>query len=212
MNLEGAKRQKSRQLELSLGHRGETPTPSRSGEAPTARQGNERSGNDEAHLMERVVARDNVVAALKRVQRNKGSPGIDGKTVEALREHLRETWPTLREQLLAGTYRPQPVKRQSIPKSDGGVRELGIPTALDRFIQQALLQVLQPQFDPTFSPHSHGFRPGRRRKLLARGMPSSVAAQVARNAHRWWRNSGMAINKAFPVRYYDDLGLPRLAA
>src|SRR5579864_1814320 len=162
MNLEGAKRQKSRQLELSLGHRGETPTPSRSGEAPTARQGNERSGNDEAHLMERVVARDNVVAALKRVQRNKGSPGIDGKTVEALREHLRETWPTLREQLLAGTYRPQPVKRQSIPKSDGGVRELGIPTALDRFIQQALLQVLQPQFDPTFSPHSHGFRPGRR--------------------------------------------------
>jgi group II intron reverse transcriptase/maturase len=96
------------------------------------------------------------------VQKNKGSPGIDGMTVEALHVHLRETWPVLREQLLAGTYRPQPVKRQRIPKSDGSERELGIPTALDRFIQQALLQILQPQFDPTFSSHSHGFRPGRR--------------------------------------------------
>jgi group II intron reverse transcriptase/maturase len=83
-------------------------------------------------------------------------------TVEALRLHLRETWAVLREQLLTGTYRPQRVKRQLIPKSDGGMRELGIPTALDRFIQQALLQVLQPQFDPTFSEHSYGFRPGRR--------------------------------------------------
>lgn len=162
MNLEDAKRQKSRQLELPLWGRGETPRPERSGEASTAAHGNERSGSDEARLMERVVERDNVVKALKRVQKNKGSPGIDGMTVESLREYLRETWPMLREQLLAGTYRPQPVKRQSIPKSDGGVRELGIPTALDRFIQQALLQVLQPQFDPTFSPHSHGFRPGRR--------------------------------------------------
>jgi group II intron reverse transcriptase/maturase len=112
--------------------------------------------------MERVIERDNVIKALKRVQRNKGSPGGDGMTVEVLGEHLREIWPTLREQLLAGTYRPQPVKRQAIPKSGGGVRELGIPTALDRLIQQALLQVLQPLFDPTFSPHSHGFRPGRR--------------------------------------------------
>jgi len=112
--------------------------------------------------MERVVESSNVNVALKRVQKNKGSPGIDGMTVEALRLHLRETWPVLREQLLSGTYRPQPVKRQLIPKSDGGKRELGIPTVLDRFIQQALLQVLQPQFDPTFSEHSYGFRPGRR--------------------------------------------------
>ena len=111
--------------------------------------------------MERVVHRDNVILALKRVQRNKGSPGIDGMTTEALREHLRENWLELREQLLAGTYRPRPVKRQQIPKSGGGMRELGIPTVLDRFIQQALLQVLQPRFDPTFSQHSHGFRPGR---------------------------------------------------
>ncbi len=162
MNLEDAMRQKSGQLELPLDGRGEAPTEARSGEASTAIHGNERSGSDEARLMERVVERGNVIVALKRVQKNKGSPGIDGMTVEALRLHLRETWPVLREQLLGGTYRPQPVKRQSIPKSDGGVRELGIPTVLDRFIQQALLQVLQPQFDPTFSEQSYGFRPERR--------------------------------------------------
>ena len=161
MDLGDAKRQKSRQLELPLEDRGEAPKVDGGGEAPTATRGDERSGTDDA-LMERVVERGNVVAALKRVQKNKGSPGIDGMTVEALRDHLRETWPVLREQLLAGTYRPQPVKRQLIPKSDGGERELGIPTALDRFIQQALLQVLQPRFDSTFSQHSHGFRPGRR--------------------------------------------------
>jgi len=162
MNLEDAKRQKSGQLELPLEGRGETSKQKRSGESSTAVHGNERSGNEAALLMERVIERGNVVVALKRVQKNKGSPGIDGMTVEALRGYLRETWPTLREQLLAGTYRPQPVKRQLIPKSDGGMRELGIPTVLDRFIQQALLQALQPQFDPTFSEHSYGFRPGRR--------------------------------------------------
>ena len=162
MDLVDAKHQESRQLELPLEGRGEAPRVERSGEAPTAAHGDERSGNDGACLMERVVERGNVVLALKRVQSNKGSPGIDGMTVEALRDHLRATWPALREQLLAGTYRPQPVKRQLIPKSDGGMRELGIPTALDRFIQQAILQVLQPRFDPSFSSHSHGFRPGRR--------------------------------------------------
>ncbi len=162
MDLGDAKRQKSRQLELPLEDRGEAPKVDGGGEASTAVRGDERSGTDDAKLMERVVERGNVVTALRRVQKNKGSPGIDGMTVEALRDHLRETWPVLREQLLAGTYRPQPVKRQLIPKSDGGERELGIPTALDRFIQQALLQVLQPRFDPTFSQHSHGFRPGRR--------------------------------------------------
>ncbi len=162
MSLDGTKRQKSRQLELPLEDRGETPKAERSDEVSAAAHGNERSGRDDAKLMERVVERGNVVAALKRVQKNKGSPGIDGMTVGALRDHLRETWPALREQLLAGTYRPQPVKRQLIPKRDGGERELGIPTALDRFIQQALLQALQPRFDPSFSSHSHGFRPGRR--------------------------------------------------
>jgi group II intron reverse transcriptase/maturase len=112
--------------------------------------------------MGRVVSRPNLQAALKRVRKNKGSPGIDGMTVEELADYLRMNWPQLREQLLAGRYRPAMVKQQLIPKSSGGMRKLGIPTVLDRFIQQALLQVLQPMFDPTFSQHSHGFRPGRR--------------------------------------------------
>lgn len=112
--------------------------------------------------MERVVSRPNMLAAYKRVRENKGSPGIDGMTVDDLRLWLQEHWEGVREQLLASSYRPQPVKRQIIPKTGGGERELGIPTVLDRLIQQALLQVLQPIFDPTFSDHSYGFRPGRR--------------------------------------------------
>jgi group II intron reverse transcriptase/maturase len=112
--------------------------------------------------MERVVRRPNMLAAGKRVRENKGSPGIDGLTVEDLPAWLRENWGRVREELLAGTYQPTPVRRQTIPKLGGGERELGIPTVLDRLIQQALLQVLQPIFDPTFSDHSYGFRPGRR--------------------------------------------------
>lgn len=112
--------------------------------------------------MELVVERDNLRRALKRVRQNKGSPGIDGMCVEELPEYLGGCWWEIRRQLLAGTYQPKPVRRQEIPKSGGGVRQLGIPTVLDRFIQQAILQVLQPIFDPTFSEHSHGFRPGRR--------------------------------------------------
>ena len=111
--------------------------------------------------MEKVVERGNAKRALKRVRQNKGSPGIDGMTVDELPRHLVENWEAIRARLLAGTYQPRPVKRQAIPKSGGGVRELGIPCVLDRFIQQAILQVLQPRFDPTFSEHSHGFRPGR---------------------------------------------------
>src|SRR5690606_2320367 len=113
-------------------------------------------------LMERVLSRPNLQAALKRVKQNKGGPGIDGMTVEELPDYLRDEWPVLREQLLAGHYQPQAVQRRAIPKSGGGMRELGIPTVLDRFIQQALLQVLQPAIDPSFSRHSYGFRPGRR--------------------------------------------------
>jgi group II intron reverse transcriptase/maturase len=111
--------------------------------------------------MERVVSRPNLVAAYKRVKQNKGSPGLDGMTVAELLPWLREHWGRVRQELLAGRYRPQPVKRQLIPKREGGQRELGIPTVLDRLIQQALLQVLQPLFDPGFSDHSYGFRPGR---------------------------------------------------
>lgn len=111
--------------------------------------------------MEKVVDGGNVKAALKRVKQNKGSPGVDGMTVDELPAWLVTGWRPVREQLLAGTYRPKPVREQEIPKSGGGVRKLGIPTALDRLIQQAILQVLQPVFDPSFSQHSYGFRPGR---------------------------------------------------
>ncbi|HEX6612128.1 MAG TPA: group II intron reverse transcriptase/maturase [Hyphomicrobiaceae bacterium] len=130
--------------------------------------------------MERVLSRPNLQAALKRVRQNKGSPGIDEMTVEELPDYLREHWPALREQLLAGCYQPQAVKRQLIPKSGGGMRELGIPSVLDRFIQQALLQTLQPCIDPSFSQHSYGFRPGRR----AHG--AILAAQAYIQAGRRW--------------------------
>jgi RNA-directed DNA polymerase len=153
-------RQKSEQLELALEARGEALHGQRSGEAPTTSDGNERSGDDHG-LMEQVVGRANALAALRRVKQNKGSPGVDGMTVDELSPYLATHWEALRKQLLAGSYQPQPVKEQNIPKRGGGTRQLGIPTVLDRFIQQCLLQVLQPQFDPTFSEHSYGFRPGR---------------------------------------------------
>jgi RNA-directed DNA polymerase len=112
--------------------------------------------------MERVVEGGNLRRALKRAQRNEGSPGVDGWTVEDLPAYLREHWPVRREQLLTGRYQPSVVKRVELPKPGGGVRLLGIPAVLDRFIQQALLQVLQPVIDPTCSESSYGFRPGRR--------------------------------------------------
>jgi RNA-directed DNA polymerase len=112
--------------------------------------------------MELVCERQNCLAALKRVRENKGSPGIDGMTVKELPAFLKLHWPRLREELLCGRYQPQPVRRVLIPKPGEGERELGIPSVLDRFMQQALLQVLQPRFDPTFSEASYGFRPGRR--------------------------------------------------
>jgi group II intron reverse transcriptase/maturase len=112
--------------------------------------------------MEEVIEADNVGKALKRVVQNKGSAGVDGMEVEALADHLEANWEKIRSALLTGTYQPQPVKKQTIEKEGGGSRELGIPTVLDRLVQQAILQVLQPRFDPTFSTHSYGFRPGRK--------------------------------------------------
>jgi RNA-directed DNA polymerase len=112
-------------------------------------------------LMEEVCERENLKEALRRVKANKGSAGIDRMTVDGIADYLKQHWPAIREQLLSGTYQPKPVRRVEIPKSDGGVRKLGIPTVLDRFIQQAVMQVLQRQWDPTFSDHSYGFRPGR---------------------------------------------------
>jgi RNA-directed DNA polymerase len=111
--------------------------------------------------MEAVCERENLKAALQRVKANKGSPGVDGMTVGGIKDYLKEHWPAIREQLLNGTYEPKPVRRVEIPKPDGGVRKLGIPTVLDRFIQQAVMQVLQRRWDRTFSDHSYGFRPGR---------------------------------------------------
>ena len=157
-----AMRQKTRQLELPLEDRGEAPKAQWSGEAGRAAKGRARSGVGHEQLMELVVGRENCRKAFKRVRQNKGSPGVDGMTVGELEAYLWDHWAEIREQLLAGTYQPMPVRRHWIPKSGGGARELGIPTVLDRFIQQCVLQVLQPIFDPTFSEHSHGFRPGRR--------------------------------------------------
>jgi group II intron reverse transcriptase/maturase len=151
----------SRQLELPFMDWGEAPIDERSVEDPTAAKESGHPGNDGDGLMERALSRPNLKAALKRVRKNKGGPGIDGMTTEGLLPYLWEHWTRIRAELLAGSYQPSPVKRQEIPKSGGGMRELGIPTVLDRFIQQALLQVLQPGFDATFSEHSYGFRPKR---------------------------------------------------
>jgi RNA-directed DNA polymerase len=117
--------------------------------------------SEDEQIMERVVEKDNLLRALKQVKRNGGSPGTDGMTVEELGPYLKVHWPRLKEALLEGSYGPQPVKRVEIRKPGGGVRKLGVPTVVDRFIQQAMLQVLQPEWDPGFSEFSFGFRPGR---------------------------------------------------
>jgi RNA-directed DNA polymerase len=116
---------------------------------------------DDEQLMEKVCLPTNILDAMAQVRRNKGAPGIDGMTVDQLPAHLQTTWPVICNQLLTGTYRPQPVRRVEIPKPGGGIRMLGIPTVLDRLIQQAVLQILQPRWDGTFSENSYGFRPGR---------------------------------------------------
>lgn len=159
MNRGKAMRQMTIQMGLPLEDRGETLNVKRSGEAGRAARGEARSGVGHEQLMELVVGRENCRKAFKRVRQNRGSPGVDGMTVGELEEYLWEHWIEIREQLLAGTYHPMAVRRHVIPKSGGGVRELGIPTVLDRFIQQCVLQVLQPIFDPTFSEHSVTVRP-----------------------------------------------------
>lgn len=127
-------------------------------------------------LMERVVTHDNATAAWLAVKRNGGAPGIDGMTTEQLRDHVRKHWEAIRAKLLGGTYVPSAVRRVEIPKPNGGVRLLGIPTVLDRWIQQMLLQVLQAIFDPTFSAHSFGFRPGKSAHDAVRAAQSYVQA------------------------------------
>ena len=152
------------QLELAFGTeaRGETLSTSDEGtEVRAAQAGPERPAARLGPRMEAVVERDNLKKALAQVRRNKGAPGVDGMTVDDLAAHLKDHWPEIKVQLLAGTYAPHPVRRVEIPKASGGVRALGVPTVLDRFIQQAVLQVLQRDWDPSFSEASYGFRPGR---------------------------------------------------
>jgi retron-type reverse transcriptase len=138
--------------------RGEAAGASGSDEARHPRHAAQNTGSA---LLLAALTRENLQRALQRVRANKGAAGVDGLDIDQTAEHLRTAWPIIREQLLRGTYRPSPVRRVTIPKPEGGERELGIPTVTDRLIQQALLQVLQPILDPTFSEHSYGFRPGR---------------------------------------------------
>ena len=148
-------------------------------------------------MMEAVCERENLKEALRRVKANKGSAGGDGMTVGGISDYLKQHWPAIREQLLNGTYEPKPVRRVEIPKPDGGVRKLGIPTVLDRLIQQAVMQVLQRRWDPTFSENSYGFRPGRSAQQAV-----AQAQQYIAEGHGWcvdldiWRNSSMLLHTA----------------
>src|SRR5271163_240092 len=156
------KRQKTQySLALEPQGRGETPVSGHPRAEPFVAKPAPESPAVTEQLMEEVCDGENLQSAWKRVRRNQGSPGVDGMTIDDATGYLREHWPSTRSQLLDGTYRPQPVKRVEIPKPDGGIRKLGVPCVVDRLIQQALLQVLQERWDPTFSEHSYGFRPGR---------------------------------------------------
>ena len=142
--------------------RGEAACKPVSDEADGPRHEPNDTGNNDAALLHAAFTRENLQRAFKRVRANKGVAGVDGLDIDQTARHLMTAWPAIRERLLTGTYRPSPVRRVTIPKPDGGERELGIPTVVDRLIQQALLQVLQPILDASFSEHSYGFRPGRR--------------------------------------------------
>ena len=164
MQLKDDKRQKNQlQQALAFPETGRSEAPESSGRGTESSVVKHKSESPAScdQFMEEICQAENCKQALARVQSNKGSPGIDGVTVEKLPDYLKQHWPKVREQGLSGTYKPQPVKRVEIPKPDGGMRKLGIPTALDRWIQQMVLQVLQRSWDPTFSEHSYGFRPGR---------------------------------------------------
>lgn len=158
MRMRRALRQKSVKAERSGIGQGEVLSKPGSNEAPRPRFEPEDTGPG---LLTAVLARENMQQAWKRVRANKGAAGIDGLGIDETAERLMWEWPVIRAQLLQGKYPPQPVRRVTIPKPDGGQRELGIPTVRERLIQQALLQVLQPLLDPSFSRHSYGFRPGR---------------------------------------------------
>jgi RNA-directed DNA polymerase len=158
--MNGKRQTNQQQLASGTEGRGETPAAATGGAEPFVAMTATESPAFPEHLMEEVCSRENLQRAWKRVQGNKGGPGVDGMTIGVAKAFLREHWPAIRH-LLNGDYQPRPVKRVEIPKPDGGVRRLGVPCVVDRLIQQAMLQVLQEQWDSTFSEHSYGFRPGR---------------------------------------------------
>jgi RNA-directed DNA polymerase len=169
------------ELDFSSALTGEAREAGREGtESSGAMNGTENPASTN-RLMEEVCERENLKAALQRVKANKGSPGVDGMTVIGIKDYLKQHWPAIRDQLLNGTYEPKPVRRVEIPKPDGGgVRKLGIPSVLDRFIQQAVLQVLQRRWDGTFSDYSYGFRPGRSAQQAV-----AQAQQYTAEGHGW---------------------------
>ena len=172
-------------------------------EADVANRTRTKAGVATASLMEAVVERGNLMLAYQRVVENKGAAGVDQLAVPELKDHLKQHWPTIRTRLLAGEYQPQPVRRVDIPKPQGGVRTLGIPTVVDRLIQQALHQVLQPIFEPTFSEASYGFRPGRNaHQALGR------ARQYVAQGKRWVVDMDL---EQFFDRVNHDLLMSKLA-
>jgi group II intron reverse transcriptase/maturase len=162
--------------------------------------GREMTQHEGKGMWEQIISRDNLMTALKRVQSNGGAPGVDGMRAEELPEHLRAHWPSIREKLEAGRYEPSPVKRVEIPKPGKGMRQLGIPTVQDRFIQQAMHQVLSPLFEPTFSEHSYGFRPGRSAHEAVKAAQAHVEA-----GYKWVVDIDME-------RFFDTVNHDRLMA
>lgn len=158
----------------------------------------EKAGEGAPGLMEEVLRRENLMAAYKRVVRNKGAGGVDGRSVDDLKHQIETDWPVIREQLLSGSYEPSPVRKVQIPKPGGGERTLGIPTVMDRMIQQALSQALTPIFDPTFSEDSYGFRPGRSTHQAVQRAREHMAA-----GHRWVVDLDLA--KFFDTVQHDVL-------
>jgi group II intron reverse transcriptase/maturase len=155
---------------------------------------------EQVQIMERVVERSNMQTAYRRVKQNKGAPGVDAMSVDELGDFLRTHWPTIKERLLEGSYEPRPVRRVQIPKANGGLRPLGIPTVLDRLIQQALHQVLSPLFEPEFSEHSYGFRRGRSAHQAVQR-----ARQYQREGKRWVVDMDLA-------QFFDEVNHDMLMA
>jgi RNA-directed DNA polymerase len=168
------------QLAFMTGDRAESPRPGTEGTESFAAKCKAESPAKIDGTMEEILDPENLRKALKRVKANKGSAGIDRMTVEQLPAYLKQHWPEIREQVQSGTYKPQPVLRVEIPKTDGGIRKLGIPVVVDRFLQQAVMQVLQRKWDPTFSENSYGFRPNRSaRQAVAK------AQEYLADGHTW---------------------------